>query len=224
MPRYARKKTYTRRRRRPYRKGTLVAQPRSPIADSQVVHMKYCDLIQINSGAGTAASHLFSCVDIFDPDVTGTGHQPMGHDNWAAFYKFYRVIGAKIRVTFTPQGAGNTSSAIGAVSVKGTSTLDSSASTVIERAGTRWSNIGNNYGKDGVTLTKGFSAKKFFCIKDLRDTNTTRALFGASPNEAAFFHVSVFNPDGATDNSNVNATVEIQYAVMLTERVPLGQS
>lgn len=39
---------------------------------------------------------------IFDPDYTGVGHQPLGHDEFAYFYNRYRVLAAKIRVTFTP--------------------------------------------------------------------------------------------------------------------------
>lgn len=224
MPRrYARKKTYT--KRSDYaRKRAMVVQPRSPIANAQIVHMRYADLVTLNAGAGTAASYVFAANDIFDPNVTGVGHQPMGHDEWATFYKFYRVIGAKCRVTYTPQGTGNSYNAIGTLAVSDNSTTTATASTVIERAGTRWGNIGTQGGRAALTLTKGFSAKKFFNVKDIRDTNTTRALFGAAPNDTAFFHLSVFNPDGATDNLNINATVEIQYAVMLTERLALGQS
>ena len=39
---------------------------------------------------------------LFDPDFTGTGHQPYYFDQFATIYQRYTVIGSKLTATFTP--------------------------------------------------------------------------------------------------------------------------
>lgn len=36
---------------------------------------------------------------MFDPDITGVGHQPLGFDQWSAFYNKYTVYGSKCQIT-----------------------------------------------------------------------------------------------------------------------------
>lgn len=43
------------------------------------------------SGGGQAFDYSFNGNDIFDPDFSGGGHQPRGHDQWAVFYQKYFV-------------------------------------------------------------------------------------------------------------------------------------
>jgi len=43
---------------------------------------------------------------IFDPDRTGTGHQPLGHDQLELLYNRYRVFAVSWRVEFPPVGSG----------------------------------------------------------------------------------------------------------------------
>ncbi len=54
--------------------------------------LRYCDRLEIDPGASSAlGEHFFSCVGLFDPDITGTGHQPMGFDQYMALYDHYQV-------------------------------------------------------------------------------------------------------------------------------------
>lgn len=57
----------------------------------QKVCLKYTAYQSLSSGASTAASQSYKLNSIFDPDHTGTGHQPQGHDQWALLYTHYRV-------------------------------------------------------------------------------------------------------------------------------------
>jgi hypothetical protein len=42
--------------------------------------------------------YVFRGTSLFDPDLTGTGAQPTGFDEWAAFYNRYVVTHSKIRI------------------------------------------------------------------------------------------------------------------------------
>jgi hypothetical protein len=54
----------------------------------------------VSGGVATAGTRFFSCNGIYDPDITGTGHQPMGFDQMMLLYEQYTVMGAKISAHF----------------------------------------------------------------------------------------------------------------------------
>ncbi len=64
---------------------------------TQLVELTYCDEIGIPE-LSAGAPYKFRLNSIFDPDVTSTGHQPRGHDQWNAIYNKYCVIGARVIV------------------------------------------------------------------------------------------------------------------------------
>lgn len=63
-----------------------------------------------NFGSGTTSKlQVFSGNSAYDPDSSGVGSQPLGYDQWAAFYSKYYVAASKIRVDLwntsaNPQG------------------------------------------------------------------------------------------------------------------------
>lgn len=63
-----------------------------------VMTHKYVDLISMTASGGTVATRQFVCNGMYDPDYTGTGHQPMYFDQMSALYNHYTVIGSKITV------------------------------------------------------------------------------------------------------------------------------
>jgi len=49
--------------------------------------------------AGACSSYFFTANGLFDPNITGSGHQPMGFDQMMLMYEQYTVLSAKITVT-----------------------------------------------------------------------------------------------------------------------------
>lgn len=224
------KKSKTKRRRRQNRWNryrSTAYQPRSAIADSQIVHLRYGDHTTVNAGAGTSASQVFSCNNIFDPDITGVGHQPLGHDEWANFYNHYVVLGSRIKCIFMPTGdsTGN-SSFICSITVEDDTTTTATIASIMERTGAVYGYCGAGTGKGALTLTKKFSTKKFFSVTDVKDNAGTRLgnNFGSSPVEQAYFHLNVAAADGTSDPVNCALAVQIEYICLLSERKNLVQS
>ncbi|QGH72494.1 MAG: capsid protein [CRESS virus sp. ct4af14] len=58
----------------------------------------YSQLVSINPGAGVCGVHAFSANGMYDPDITGVGHQPKGFDEYMALYNHYKVTASKIHV------------------------------------------------------------------------------------------------------------------------------
>jgi len=75
----------------------LVNRALQPIAQRYIATLKYCQTYKpVNStGLNNWQVRLNS---IFDPDLTGTGHQPYGRDQLAGLYARYRVISCKYAI------------------------------------------------------------------------------------------------------------------------------
>jgi len=89
------------------RKEALLNQLRSLSAPSLVrevnfgfpprkrLTLKYSDTFEMSSTSGAIVAQQFRVNALFDPDYTGTGHQPRGFDQWCASggpYHVYRVL------------------------------------------------------------------------------------------------------------------------------------
>ena len=103
-PRYAgrryKKNNFYRGRKRKYNPRNRITSRKmstlTGIPDSSLVKLKYTTFITLNSAV--QAVHVFSGNSIFDPDRTGLGGQPLGHDQWANFYEKYSVGASKIKI------------------------------------------------------------------------------------------------------------------------------
>lgn len=64
------------------------------------VSHRYVDRISIPSAAANVqTTWVFACNNLYDPDVTGTGHQPMFRDECATNYGSYTVVSSSIKIT-----------------------------------------------------------------------------------------------------------------------------
>lgn len=67
---------------------------------SVCVTLPYSEIVQITTIAGAANQYVWNGNNIFDPNNSGTGHQPFGYDQWCNFYERYSVYGSSINVEF----------------------------------------------------------------------------------------------------------------------------
>lgn len=70
------------------------------MSDEVFLKLVYTTNVSVASVAGVPQFYTFAGNSLYDPDITGTGHQPMGFDQWQGFYNKYTVYGSKIRATF----------------------------------------------------------------------------------------------------------------------------
>jgi len=64
-------------------------------------HLKYVQSNSLNATASGLAVQVFRVNNPYDPDYTGTGHQPMWYDTYTAIYDGVRVTKATITMTMT---------------------------------------------------------------------------------------------------------------------------
>jgi len=178
--------------------------------------MRYAQTFTANPTASAIWKNQFRANSVYDPDLTGTGHQPLGFDQWSPFYKHYKVLGAKITATVQNQGQTiGTSSGVVGIQLDATATdfaPDATLTTVMETPKTKWKTF--TYAKSSAVVSKKFSAKRFFCRKS-SDSFTARV--NANPAEDAIFTVWIASADQSTDLEAVFVQVLITYIVMFFE-------
>lgn len=69
-----------------------VIHSRGPVAPRTIVRLKYDEAF---SSDGTVLDYKWNLNSLFDPNKTGTGHQPYGFDTYATLYNRYRVFKVK---------------------------------------------------------------------------------------------------------------------------------
>lgn len=223
------KRRYTRRFKR-YRRGGVKRTPLgNGFANSHLAKLRYVDTKTFTYNAdGTMALHNFRCNSIQDPDYTGVGHQPLGHDEWQLIYKRYIVVGSKIHLQIQAMSDDNLVYPVTiGVQLTNNGTVAGNMNTTLENKRCSFVNVCQQPGMKAYNINKTFSTKKFFGINDIRDNmDDFGAEFGESPTEDAFFTVFYGSTSGAAlpEAKTVVVQVTIDYIVLMTDPIGLGAS
>jgi len=229
-----RTKRYTRRTRRRFgrkrygRKKTTTRAPTATIG-RQINHgfprmikftHRYVDVLVVASTSGVPNSYKFSCNGMFDPNISGTGRQPMAFDNMTAVYDHYCVIGSKIKFKVSPTSDLNPASFAGIYINDDTSNSPASSAAYVAVADKYivWAPGGVNT----YTLTSKWSANKMFGKSVLANTDL-QGTATANPAEQSYFTLFV----GALDelsNTSFSAIVDIEYIAIWKEPKDLDLS
>lgn len=196
------------------------------IPQSKTVKLRYTHMLSLNSGTGTEARQVYRANSVYDPDSTGIGSQPNYFDVWAGLYNHYVVKGSKInvRVCGTSSTAGGRAS-YAAINLNDDTTLTVTREALLEQKDTNWRIAKEPLAGGSTTVTKSFSAKKFFGIKDILDNKSTMgATVAANPTEQAFYHVVLGSIDSTDDASQYDVVVTIDYIVQFWEIKEQAQS
>lgn len=98
---YRKKSTYRRRKAYRRRRSARFARPRGNVLfpSKRRIVLRYCEDF---TGSTTSLTGIqFRANSLYDPYYTGTGHQPRGFDQMAAFYNAYEVISCRYRVVIS---------------------------------------------------------------------------------------------------------------------------
>lgn len=224
------KKNGTSKRARNYRRKVIPRPERAGVCyttkvcpDVMRARLKYTEQRNLSgSGLSNFNSYVFRGNSIFDPNFSGGGHQPLGHDEWSNFYRRYRVIGAKITVMASSDTAVNMTIGVSALnSSSGPAQGESYQESDYTRTAHMGGDAGNNIAK--VELYVPTHKIRGGPPNLVRYEEDYAALFGVNPAKQFFFHIWDLSTDGST-TWDVNHTVTIEYYVEMYDREFLSQS
>lgn len=192
------------------------------------VKLRYRENLAYNQLAGALGDNVYRGNSLFDPDLTGTGGQPMGFDQWANFYSSYTVLGSKIEVTtMNSDGTANVpncrfgitptlfSTAFGAAEQERAEELPYAIarSNVMGAQG-----IGQGYAKSYMSTAKIWGVVR----SSVQIEDGYSALTSANPTDQWYWHVWNYVPSAATQNLQV--IVKITYFAVFEARTQLTTS
>lgn len=213
MPR-TKKVHRSRGRRSRYKKNyTKQLRLRTPVPRKLITKLRYYDSFSINAGLGAAASHVFSANGLYDPNITGTGHQPRGLDQLFAMYDHAVCLGSKITVFFDNRASARM---VGGIYVKDNATTTTDPINLMEMGKVK-STVLNGVGAPQQKLSVSVNPNKFLGrSKPLADSELKTGI-GNNPSEQCYFHCFAYSPNASDDPGAVYCTVVIDYIVALIE-------
>jgi len=182
--------------------------------------LRYASYGNLAGASGAVATQVYTANGLFDPDITSTGHQPMGFDQMMVSYNHYYVTSAKIIVNFKNVGTGMPQCSISV-------DPDATPITVPDRI-TEFGMVNEttceSKGVSGSvkTLEQLVSIRKAQGVKDVLDVTDLSGTAAANPTEQTYFHVQIW--DNAAVTTNVNFDVVIEYHAIFTEPRVLTES
>jgi len=196
----------------PYQKPGA-SQLWDPFPSRATALLRYNETIEIAPTTGVSGHYLFRANSIFDPNFTGTGHQPYGHDTYQSIYNHYQVLKATCVVTPV-----NAVDCVFGCTITDDTNVQSDFDGVKETKGTVMST--NNSGGTSRSIVQTYKIKDQFSTGNQAETS---ALFGSNPSDGEYFDIWAC---GGTTGSSVEQRllVTISYDVLLYELKDLGTS
>lgn len=193
---------------------------RGPIAPRTVVKLKYHEDYLT---PGVIVDQRFNLNSIYDPNLTGTGHQPLGHDQYATFYNRYRVYKVSYVVGIACLGANeNYKVSIGASN----STVSFTDPSVAAESPTFKTQL--------VSNASPIIMKGSYYLPSINGSTSAvykaddrfAALFGSSPTEQIVMHIvtSSVGNDAVPTSGKLGFTVNLVYHCELFDPKDLAQS
>lgn len=211
------------RRRRKSRRRRSTAMLKSPMPNKFVTKLRYAELgLSVNPGAGLVAEYIFRANDCYDPNASGTGHQPRGFDQLMPMFNHFTVLGSK--ATFRVTNADDAAFYNVFLTLQGEDTTQLNPIDLLERSDVTTRLLGSKSDGAQITLSRAFSTKKFFSKTNVLDDTSLRGDVGNSPSELAYYHFGAVEADGAGDPGAIYFTVVIDYIVCFHEPNDLASS
>lgn len=218
---------YSRRAHYGRKASTAFIRQPSSIPDRLYVKLRYREQLAWTQVSGNLADNVYRGNSLFDPDLTGTGGQPLGFDQWAAFYASYTVLASECKVTSMLNGSVGPNNLIAGVvptlfsNALGTGDQERAdefpyskhAPVMVGNVG-----VGQNVVKNYMTTNKIWGVVR----PAVQIADSFSALVTTNPASGWFWHVYNYVP-GSQTNSLIQE-VELTYYCVFESRVPLNLS
>lgn len=190
----------------------------------------YDSRFELTGAAGILKTYYFRANDVFDPDATGVGHQPIGFDQAMLFWEQFCVFSSKITVSFL----GNTGQTVRCGIFLNPNTTDPPSfgdlmengylKTTIVSGQTGGASAVGYWGVRSLSMT--CDAIRYFQYKGKEEFFANPNFLGnvaTSPAEQVYFGIFTYDFTGA-NNTDVFFDVTLSYDVRFQEPRKISQS
>lgn len=201
--------------------GFAAAQSASSFPERARTTLKYVSYLRVNPGVLTGTDTVFSLNGVFDPEVSGTGHQPREYDVWAALYGKYRVMRVLVRGEVRQRASHGIE-----VSLIPTNSATAMTSTQIPQELPRAVHCGTTGSNQPVVhFRQVFKPNEILgmTMRQYLDNEDTAAAVGSNPGEQPYLHLWAQQLDSATV-LDCEYYLELEYDVEWYDRIISGTS
>jgi len=195
----------------------LMSTPIFPVS-RKIVAQRYYDFHhELTGTAGAVNTYVYTANGLYDPDISGTGHQPLGFDQMMLFYEQATVVRSRIKVTFC--NTLSTFFARAALYVSPDGAAMTVANEIIENGLVKTCMLGFGNGASSVKeLSLELDIGKYFGRKggDIVNDDNLQSTAAANPVEQVYYNLAIW---AATSASTVVIGYDtiIEYDVVYHE-------
>lgn len=197
------------------RKTVNVNRALSPFAQRYITKMKYAEQLKVTGpGGGGLATFRFNLNSIFDPNRTGIGHQPYGHDTMQSIYNRYRVIKCSYVISaYNSASDGDAYSIVAALPANEQVNLIGGVAEAQENPRCKFITQAPNAGlkvlRGTVYLPSLMGRSKSQYMADDR----YQAVYGSDPSELGILNIYAGTLDGEVATNTMSLNVVLTYTV-----------
>lgn len=202
-----------------------------PFGNSYLVKLVYGVNFAITTAGSSSlsASYLHRLNSLFDPDQSGTGHQPYMYDQLTSMYKRYQVYAASYRLTCT---APNQNGILCGLAVRDAANTTASMASktvdyIVERRLTTLRSV-NSTGSQ-KTMFKGYvKMQQVFGITKTQygaaEEDKYDAAIGATPTETVVLDAFIIDPNALVATASMRFIGTITYYARMFDFIGPSQS
>jgi len=179
---------------------------------------RYHETVQLNPGISGFAIYEFAANGMYDPNITGTGHQPSGFDQMMTLYNHYTVTKSIITVTPATTGSTNQQILFGVRLNDTTGQLAGGLDSFLESRGVKYLMVGYP-GATVMPVNMTVDMGKFFGVpqQNLLGESQFRGSAVANPSELAIYQCFVGAAVPSDDPPSTTLHVDITFECVFSE-------
>jgi len=175
---------------------------------------RYVDTFTNATSSSLIGKYVFRANGLYDPNVTGTGHQPMYFDQQTGIYNHFVVVRSKIKVMCSSGAADGVPTALCILCNDDATTTPTNIEGVRENANSSVMKLLVPQQGNQVILTASYDAKQIFGPDALAQDNL-EGTAAADPTEGYFYVVC--QQGIPVTGTTINYVVEIEYQALWRE-------
>lgn len=179
-----------------------------------LTRVRYYDTYSMTVTTGSLGKQVMRWNSTFDPDFTGSGHQPLYRDTYAGIYDHYAVISASAEVKIISTSA-TAPLIVGCVTDDDSSSAGSVTVLAEQNTGMHMLLPPLSGSLSSVTFNPTWDCKRVLGV-DPYSSEEYKTVVGSNPTEESYLHVWGTVTDGVSSTSII-VSVELVQTVLWTE-------
>lgn len=212
------------RRRRRYRPNPTTTLYLKGVPRKAIVTLKYCDTFHGASAIGSPYQQIFKANSLYDPDATGTGHQPYLLDQLCggvstSFFSYYQVNKCKIIIEGSANSAGTGCAQVGIWSTRKSSSSYTTPWQLAEQGNRKEMKckfVADDTSKFKLSLTQ-YPRQTMGISRGEYNDITYQSIYSADPSTLTYFWFIGAHPDNSTVVTFDFVVTMIYYAQLFNQ-------